>query len=251
MFVAVLCLVACGHKDVKLRTDAVSDRAAIPALNTDSVTTLISDSGITRYRITATKWLVFDKAQPPYWEFPDGVFLEKFDEQLEVNSTLRSDYAHYNQESHEWHLKGNVHSVNEEGEIFDTPELFWDQDAEQVYSDSAIAITRRQTIIRGIGFRSNQTMTQYTITNPTGVIPLDEDTTNNPTPNTEQQTQSTESQTPSTEQQVQSTVSQAPDTKPQTPSTTVHHTLNTKHQTLLHDTIQQNRFHHRSFERNR
>ncbi len=175
----LLLLCSCNHKDVKLRTGAVSDRAAIPALNTDSVTTLISDSGITRYRISATKWLVYDKAEPPYWEFSNGVYLERFDEQLEVNSTLRADYAHYNQQSHEWHLKGNVHSVNEKGEIFDTPELFWDQDGERVYSDSAISITRQQTIIRGIGFRSNQSMTQYTIMNPTGIIPLEENDTIN------------------------------------------------------------------------
>ena len=178
VFLLLLC--SCNHKDVKLRTDAISDRAAIPALNTDSVTTLISDSGITRYRITATKWLVFDKAQPPYWEFPEGIYLERFDEQLVVNSQLEADYAHYNQESHEWHLKGNVHSVNENGEIFDTPELYWNQDKEQIFSDSSIVITRERTIIRGVGFRSNQSMTLYTITNPTGIIPIeDTDSTKN------------------------------------------------------------------------
>lgn len=175
--VSLLLLCSCNHKDVKLRTGAVKDRAAIPALNTDSVTTLISDSGITRYRITATKWLVYDKAEPPYWEFTEGIYLERFNEELEVNSILRSDYAHYNQESHLWHLRGNVHSLNEKGEIFDTPELFWNQDSEQVYSDSTIVITRQQTIIRGIGFRSNQSMTLYTILNPTGIIPFEDDST--------------------------------------------------------------------------
>lgn len=180
-----LLLCGCGHKDVKLRTNAVSDRAAIPALNTDSVTTLISDSGITRYRIIAAKWLVFDKAQPPYWEFPLGIYLERFDEQLVVNSTLKADYAHYNQDSHEWHLRGNVHTVNEKGEIFDTPELYWNQDDEQIYSDSTIVITKQQTLIRGVGFRSNQSMTLYTIMRPTGIIPLeDKDSTNTQTPDT-------------------------------------------------------------------
>lgn len=180
--IAVLLLLfgSCSSRDVKLRTDAVSDRAAIPALNTDSVTTLVSDSGITRYRITATKWLVYDKATPPYWEFPEGIYLERFDEQLEVNSQLEANYAHYNQESHEWHLRGAVHAINENGEIFDTPDLYWNQDEEKIFSDSSIVITRDKTIIRGVGFRSNQSMTLYTITNPTGIIPIEEnDSTNN------------------------------------------------------------------------
>ncbi len=183
VFLMLLC--SCTHRDVKLRTGAVSDRAAIPALSTDCVTTLISDSGITRYRIKAVKWLVFDKAEPPYWEFPLGIYLERFDEQLEVNSMLQADYAHYNQESHEWHLKGNVHSLNEKGEVFDTPELYWNQDEEKIYSDSSIVITRQQTVIRGVGFRSNQSMTLYTILNPTGIIPFEEaDSTKNPTADT-------------------------------------------------------------------
>lgn len=187
--VLLLLLCSCGNHDVKLRTDAISDRSAIPALNTDSVTTLISDSGITRYRITATKWLVFDKAEPPYWEFPSGIYLERFDEQLVVNSTLKADYAHYNQESHEWYLRGNVHTVNEKGEIFDTPELYWNQDDEKIYSDSSIVITKQNTLIRGIGFRSNQSMTLYTIMHPSGIIPLEsEDSTINEQPDTIHQT---------------------------------------------------------------
>lgn len=171
---SLILLCSCNGRDVKLRTDAVSDRAAIPALNTGGVTTLVSDSGITRYRVTANKWLVFDKAEPPYWEFPQGIYLERFDLQLEVNSTLEADYAHYNQDTHEWHLKGNVHSVNEKGEIFDTPDLYWNQDDEKIYSDSSIVITREKTIIRGYGFKSNQDMTLYTISNPTGIIPLED-----------------------------------------------------------------------------
>ncbi len=165
----------CSHRDVKLRTSAVTDRSLIPVLNSDEVTTLISDSGITRYRITAAKWLIYDKAQPPYWEFSQGIFLEKFDENLEIEETIRANYAHYNDESHLWYLKGNVHAVNSQNEQFDTPELYWDQDAERIYSDSSIVITKEQSIIHGIGFKANQTMTNYTILHPTGVIPIKEE----------------------------------------------------------------------------
>ncbi len=170
-----LLLVACSHRDVKLRTAAVQDRSLIPVLNSDEVTTLISDSGITRYRISASKWQIYDKAQPPYWEFPKGIYLEKFNDSLAIEETIKADYAYYNDQSHVWHLKGNVHAVNQNNEQFDTPDLYWDQDQEKIYSDSTITITKARSIINGVGFTANQSMTNYTIHHPTGVIPIEED----------------------------------------------------------------------------
>lgn len=171
----VASLMACQHKDVRLQAEAVEDRSIVPVLNTSEVTTLISDSGITRYRVTTQTWQIYDKADPPYWEFPDGVSLERFDEDMKVESTLRADYAHYNEREQIWHLIGNVHSVNAVGEEFETPELFWSQENKRVYSDSAISITKKTSIIKGIGFESNQEMTKYVIHHPTGVFPLDEE----------------------------------------------------------------------------
>lgn len=167
----LMCLIGC-HREFKLFTDAVSDRTSIPVLVATDVTTLISDSGITRYRITAPTWKMFDKAEPPYWEFENGIYLEKFSEDLEVDASLQSDYAHYDEQAQIWHLVGNVHSVNLQGEIFDTPELFWNQKTERIYSDSSITIIRETSTIMGIGFESNQEMTKYTILSPTGYFPV-------------------------------------------------------------------------------
>ena len=165
---------SCTKKEVRHRAGAIADRKAMPALAGDEVTTLISDSGITRYRITAKKWLVFDKADTPYWEFPEGVYLEKFNLNLEADATIEAEYAYYNEPAQRWMLRGNVQAVNLQGERFETPLLFWDQPTESVYSDSSIVITREASIIKGVGFRSNQEMTKYTILRPTGVFPISE-----------------------------------------------------------------------------
>jgi len=172
----LLCVgaVSCQKRGVKLRAAAVTDRAAMPVLEAEDVMTLISDSGVTRYRIKAPKWCIYDKADTPYWEFPKGVFLEKFNTDLESDATIEADYAYYNESSQLWMLRGNVKAVNLEGEQFETPLLFWSQKDETVYSDSSIVITREASIVKGVGFRSNQTMTEYTILHPTGVFPIDE-----------------------------------------------------------------------------
>lgn len=172
----VLCIgiIACQKQEMRHRADAIMDRSQIPVLEGNEVTTLISDSGITRYRITTKKWLVFDKADTPYWEFPEGIYLEKFNMDLEADATVEADYAYYNEPAQRWTLQGNVQAINLEGERFETPLLYWDQKSGSVYSDSSIVITRETSIIQGVGFQSNQEMTKYTILRPTGVFPIKE-----------------------------------------------------------------------------
>ena len=167
-------IVGCRRRDVRLRADAIVDRKAVAVLDASDVNTIISDSGVVRYRIKAQTWRVYDKADTPYWEFPDGIFLEKFNPDLEADATIEADYAFYNEPAQRWLLRGNVKALNLDGETFETPVLYWDQKTESVYSDSSIVITREASIIKGVGFRSNQSMTQYTILRPTGVFPIKE-----------------------------------------------------------------------------
>lgn len=175
----LFCLMSCDRDEDKPRVDAVTDRASAPLLLTDTVSTLISDSGITRYRINTPRWLIFDKSDPPYWEFPFGVYIERFNPDLETEASLKADYAYYDEREQLWRLDGNVEVMNLEGEHFETEQLFWSQKKERVYSDSAIKITRETSIITGIGFESNQQMTKYTIKKPQGVFPIKDEENEN------------------------------------------------------------------------
>ena len=164
---------ACHHEDVASGRESFPvERAKMPVLNTATVSTLISDSGVIRYRIETEEWLIFDKTEPSYQEFPKGIYLEQFDPELNVQASLKADYAHYDDVAQIWRLRGNVHALNRKGEQFDTPELNWDQQQHRVWSDTTIHITRETSIIEGVGFESNEEMSKYTILNPTGVFPI-------------------------------------------------------------------------------
>lgn len=165
---------ACTDKSVGHSAET-TPRQEIAALLTNDVSTLISDSGITRYRIEAPQWFVYDQTEPPYQEFPDGIYLEQFDTDLSVQASLKADYAHYDETQQIWTLRGNVHALNRKGEQFDTPLMFWNQKTHRIYSDTSILITREKSIIEGVGFDSNEDMSQYNILNPTGVFPINED----------------------------------------------------------------------------
>jgi LPS export ABC transporter protein LptC len=172
-FFLLLLIVSCNsNKPDKIK--AVVDRTKMPKLHATEITTIISDSGITRYRITASRWDVYDKANQPYQEFPDGIYFEKFDANMKVDANITSKYAKFNENEQLWELKGNVRAMNLQGELFETQQLFWNQRQQRFYSDSLIKITQTTRIITGIGFESNETMTRYMIKNPQGTFPLNE-----------------------------------------------------------------------------
>jgi LPS export ABC transporter protein LptC len=172
--VVVLFLAACSKSDAE-RIDAVTDRSMTPQLHAENITTLISDSGITRYRINAALWDVYDKAEEPYWEFPLGIYFERFAPDLTVDANIESDYAKYFEKKQLWELKGNVKATNLQGERFESEIMYWDQKNERIYSDTTIVVHREKYIINATGFESNQTLTQYDFYKTTGIIYVDAD----------------------------------------------------------------------------
>lgn len=163
-------LAACGGDDTKDMAENV-DPETFATMTTCDVQTLVSDSGITRYRIIAPLWLVYDEAREPYWRFPRSLHLERFDPQLRIEATVDCDSAMYFKNKQLWRLDGNVHVLNTLGERFLTEQLFWDQRNEKVYSDSFIHIERADRTLEGYGFESNQRMTRFTVRNVSAILP--------------------------------------------------------------------------------
>ncbi len=172
--VVMLCFVSCKGK-VQSNDSLVQSRDSIPALHVWEVSTVISDSGITRFRLNTPEWVVYDKPQDPYWHFPKGIHFERFNEDLEVFAKVDADSALYYTERDYWILIGKVNAMNLDGEHFETEVLYVDQKADRIYTDQKMKITQAENIIYGVGFESNQRLSKYTILNPTGIIPIDEE----------------------------------------------------------------------------
>ena len=143
-------------------------------MRTTEVSSLISDSGITRYRVKAKEWLVYEKAADPHSYFPEGIYVEKFDTLFQTEASIKADTAYYYNKRGLWQLIGNVEVENLQGERFETSLLFFDEKAGKVYSDKYIRIEQEDKIITGIGFESNQDMTKYKIFNSQGIFPVSE-----------------------------------------------------------------------------
>ena len=168
--VVAFCTIACS--DEKRETIALSaDPETFPTMKTINVSTTISDSGYTRYHITTPLWLMFEEAQEPHWNFPDGMFIVKLDDNMKEDGTFTADTATYFSGKRLWRFDRNVRMRNVNGDRFLTQQLFWDQNLRKLYSDSFIHIERSDRIIEGYGFESNEEMTEYVIRRPSGIFP--------------------------------------------------------------------------------
>ena len=167
-------MVSCKKDEQKL-VDLVYDPLTVPSMSTDTSTTLISDSGVTRYKLVTKKWQIFDKVPDPYWLYPDGIYLEQFDSVFNVEATVEADSAWNFTNKRLWRLRGNVYIKNRLGDEFRTDELFWNQTERKIYSDKYIEIKKGLTETKGYGFETNERMTEYKIFRPfEGKVPFSE-----------------------------------------------------------------------------
>lgn len=170
----VLCGASACREEHKERVGDIKDEANTPTMATTNVSTFISDSGYTRYHITADLWYIYDQANPPYWTFPDGLFLERYDDNFVADGTFQCDSATFLSQRKLWQFDGNVRMRNNDGDKFLTQQLFWDQNSHKLYCDSFIHIEKSDRVLEGIGFISNENLTDYTIRRPQGIFPVKE-----------------------------------------------------------------------------
>ena len=162
----LLFMASCG-KENKEVVEVTFDPENTYTLRTTDVSSLISDSGITRYRMNAKEWLVFGKAY-----FPQGVYVEKFDSLFNVEASVKADTAYYWDKKGLYKLIGHVSILSQEGKKLDTSILYFDQKEDQIYTDEYFELEEGDKIITGIGFKSNQNMTKYKIFNSQGTFPV-------------------------------------------------------------------------------
>lgn len=168
--VAVTIAPSC-RQDSKIGVTANINPETTPTMLTRDVETLISDSGITRYRIVTPLWLIYDEAKVPFWRFPDGLKLEQFNNFLQRHATVECDSAQYLKDARIWRLDGHVKIETITKERFLTNQLFWDQRQRKIYSDSFIRVERPDRTLEGYGFTANERLTSYDIRRVSGIFP--------------------------------------------------------------------------------
>ena len=149
---------------------AIHDRDSVAMMISYGVNTLISDSGVIKYRIVTERWEVNQARNPSRWIFDKGLFLEQFDEKFHVESYIQCDTAYYFDKMKLWELRSRVRILTKSGMRFSSEKLYWDEHRHELYSDVHSHLVTPERELQGSYFRSNEKMTKYYVTNSKGAF---------------------------------------------------------------------------------
>lgn len=172
LFMLALLFFACSA-DQEHIAEAINKNDSLPFSSSRGISTLISDSGVIRYKLIAETWEMYSTTNPPTWKFLHGFFMERFDENMHTDLFVQADTAYLHKEVL-WELRGRVIVKNVQGTLFLTQELFWDRSSHRMWNHMPMDIYSPGHELHGTEFRSNEKMTDYFVMNSAGNFPASE-----------------------------------------------------------------------------
>lgn len=174
LFAWTLCLaaglgiMASCDGSVEHTAGAIRDRDSVAMMTSWGVNTLVSDSGVIKYRIVSERWEVNTNRNPSRWIFDKGFFLEQFDEKFHVQAYIQCDTAYYFNEQRLWELRSRVRVLTKDGLRFTSEQLYWNETSHELYSHVFSKLVTPERTLQGTYFRSDERMTHYYVSNSKG-----------------------------------------------------------------------------------
>ena len=142
---------------------AIHDRDSVPVMTTYGVNTLISDSGVIKYRIVTERWEINENRKPSRWTFNKGILLTQFDLKKHVVGYIQCDSAVYFDKDRRWELRGRVRILTAQGLTFYSNELYWDERNHEMWSYTYSHLKTPDKELQGNWFHGDEQMTNYEI----------------------------------------------------------------------------------------
>ena len=158
---------ACGQSDLK--EPLIYDG---PARVVENMETFYTENNLVKVKMIAAMVYEFESGDR---EFPEGLYIEFYDETGKLESTLRANEAYYFKKEHQWRGRGKVEVKNlEKNEQLNTEELFWRPAQEKIFTDKFVTIRQQGDVIYGQGLEAKQDMSDYIIKKPEGEFAVEE-----------------------------------------------------------------------------
>ncbi len=154
--------------------EAITNREEMPSLILEGLETTITDSGRVKLKFITPEMYQYDNKTEPYRDFPKGLHCIMYQPNGEIDAQIKCRNAIYYDKDELWELNIDVEAVNQQGEILNTEQLFWDMKKELIYSEKFVTITRGTNVYTGTGFEADQNMDNWRIKNLSGDLELDE-----------------------------------------------------------------------------
>lgn len=160
---------ACGNSDQEIKEIQPYDG---PIREARDMTLFHSESAQVKVKLITARLLEYESGDK---EFPDGIYIEFYDEEGTMTSTLEANEAYYFKEEDHWRGRGDVKVKSiENGQKLNTEELFWKPKEEKIFTEKFVKIELPDQILNGYGLDAKQDFSFYHIKDPTGVIYLNE-----------------------------------------------------------------------------
>ena len=173
VLVVGLCLLsACSKKKVEIQNLQVNPDS-LYSVRTLSLNTLISDSGLIRYRMTAPELLVYERSDRNEWVFPKGLLLRPYDT-TQSQIFIKADSAIRRPQHEEWELIGHVIVQGPQGQRLTTRRLFWLRDERRLYSNDTTNFLVQGRELRGSHFNAKDDLSWYEIYDNKGTFEFEE-----------------------------------------------------------------------------
>ena len=166
-FIASILLYSCGSQE-----QMESNEYDGPMLISEDIDVVYTDSARLKLVLKAKKQI---KLRNENEEFPEGIYLDFYDDNEVKETTLTSDYALHDQQKKHWFVKGNVVLNNfVQNRTLRSEELYWSSEKKEIWCDTSVRVivkTEDQTLY-GKGLKAKDDFSDYEIYQPTGSFEL-------------------------------------------------------------------------------
>lgn len=132
-----------------------------------------TDSGRVKAILISPKMLDYANRDFPFSEFPQGIYLEIFDEENN-KSVVVADYAISYSNTDLIDLQGNVKLATYTKDTLFAQQLYYDQGREWLYTNKPVTFRKGLDKINGTGFDANSKFTNAEVLEVDGIIAVDE-----------------------------------------------------------------------------
>ncbi len=138
----------------------------------EDVETYYTEDNYVKVKMIAAEVYQFENGDQ---EFPNGIYMEFFDLDGRLETTLRANEAYYFKKEHQWRGRGKVEVKNiAKNEQLNTEELFWKPAEKKIFTDKFVTIRQQTDVIYGTGLEAKDDMSDYIIIDPEGDFAIEE-----------------------------------------------------------------------------
>lgn len=169
--IAMAMFFSCKDNFKDVQNIGVLDREPIGVA--EDINLKYTDSGKVEAILISPKMYDYSTRAFSYNEFPDGVHLDVFEDNVK-KGTIISDYGVVYNKTSIIDLQGNVKVVTESNDTLFAEQLYYDNKNEWIFTNKPVTFRTGKDVIHGNGFDSNKSFSNAEVLEITGLITLED-----------------------------------------------------------------------------